>query len=724
MHPPVHFLLFDPVRPGRIKPGPAVRGRQHRIAMKWNSDRTTHALWLTALALLCFWQLGAAPLNETDEGFAANRAASFFRHGTFLVSFDDVDSDEPQFRKPPLLYWVTAASLKLFGWNLWAVRLPVALAGFGCCLLLYHLFRPALGEGVTRLAVLGFATVPFVLWHVRTAMLELPLFFLVLLALHLLLQCTECRGSPLWAGLVAGSAILLKGGAGLLAPGALLLCGPALIRPWPRALRRTVIALAAAALPLAIYLLLLPADWRDGFIQGGAVREGTARLSRLSLDHRVQSVAEPLLRNLRWYLPAAAAGVVVLLIGLRQERAWRGWLWLGLVVSVPVVLLGAKQVVPYPRYFLPAYPFLITLAALFCWQVPRRPWAAGLLVPFAVASFRLESGGLRWIPIAAAGACALVVAVSGRRPLAPRAQVLLSALLFTAIAAPSRASALVVGVWPISIEHPLPAVARLADKAHDLVPAGEKIVAGKGFKYHTLLFHGRRALTTFPTWLAEEFPPVTPRIGLFHGRPFDRVPGLVAEPLGREDDWHLVRLDAEPAARHARGVLLVEAPDQPATRAALDLLQARYQESARGFVITQVPTRAEQPLAADQVKLATPGGAGDYIALAPEPGVEWQLDAPRRLTGMDLIPIKRQEVISAFTVDVRSSSDAEWREVARVADQPDGYRERQGGRIVGAAQRAIRVRFDPVVADRIRVTKTLPTRSRLAGVTVWAEVGP
>jgi hypothetical protein len=692
--------------------------------MKWNSDRTTHLLWLGVLALLCFWQLGSTPLNETDEGFAANRAASFFRHDTFLVSFDDVDSDAPQFRKPPLLYWVTAASLKLLGWNLWAVRLPVALAGFGCCLLLYRLFRPALGEGVARLAVLGFATVPFVLWHVRTAMLELPLFFLVLLALHLLLQRAEDRWSPLWAGLVAGAAILLKGGAGLLAPGALLLCGPALIHPWPRALRSTLIALAAAMLPLAVYLLLLPPDWRASFIQWSTVGEGTARLSRTALDHRVQAVAEPLLRNLRWYVPAAAAGLVVLLVGLRQEGAWRRWLWIGLALGVPVVLLGAKQVVPYPRYFLPIYPFVIALAALFCWQLPRRRWIAGLLVPFAVASFRLEPGGLRWIPVLASAGCALLLAGSARWPLTPRVQALLGLLLFTAIAAPSRASAQIVGVWPIFIEHPQPAVAHLAAQANQVLPPGEKIVAGKGFKYHTLLFYGRRGITTFPTWLAEEFPPVTSRVGLFHGRPFSDVPGLEAVELGRDGDWHLVRLSAAPSARTGRGILLVDPKDQPGVRSALDLLQAQYQVIDRGFVLTQVVSRAEQPWPADQLRLASPARNADYIALEPAPGVEWILASPQRLTGIDLVPVKRQEVVAEFQVEVRRHGDQDWQEVARVSSQPDGNRARQAGRIVAAPRRAVRVRFDPVLADRIRVTKTGPSRSRLAGVTVWVEGAP
>ena len=35
----------------------------------------------------------------------------------------------PHLDKPPMAYWLVAASMKLFGQNEWAARLPVALAG-------------------------------------------------------------------------------------------------------------------------------------------------------------------------------------------------------------------------------------------------------------------------------------------------------------------------------------------------------------------------------------------------------------------------------------------------------------------------------------------------------------------------------------------------------------------------------------------------------------------
>ncbi len=676
---------------------------------------------LALLALLCFWNLGAGVLNETDEGFAANRAASFFRHDTGLVSFDDVNSDEPQFRKPPLLYWAVAACLKTLGWNLWSVRLPVALAGFGSCLLLYLLFRRALGEVVTGCAVLAYAALPFVLWHIRTAMLEMPLLFLVLLSLWLHLHQSHRWWAPVAAGLVAGSALLLKGGAGLLAPGLLLLCGPALIRPWRRGLGHTALALAVAVLPLALYVIALPPEWRDGFIQGGAVREGAARISRASLGERLDVFIGPMLKNLRWHLPAAGAGLVVLLVGLARNRAWRGWLWIALAVTVPVILLGVKQVVPYARYFLPAYPFLVALSVLFCWQCVERRWASFLLLPLAIGSALLENGGaLRWIPAAAALVVLIPAATGVLARVGPAARHTVAALLCLAISGPSILSARVVGQKPYENEAPMPPVARLAALANERMPPGEKLVVGTGFKLHGVLFYSRRAVITFPWWLVHEFTPGRARYGLFPDPPFDAVPGLKVETVAQEAHWHLVRLEVGAAPETPMAALWLKEAERAEAGAALDFLQVGWRSFAHGLLVTSVVDRAEVPVELHCVTLVSTQENPACITLVPEPGTEWKLDRPRRVSGLDLFPVKRQEVVQHFRVEVPDPAAAGgWRGVAAVAEQPAGEWDRRAGRVVQAHPRAVRVRFDPVVTDRLRVVKTGPPRSRLAALAVW-----
>jgi len=83
---------------------------------------------LLLLLTLCtfFILLGSRSLNEPDEGRYAEIAREMIQTGDWLVPhFWYV----PHFDKPPMTYWLEASSMKLFGQNEWAVRLPLALAG-------------------------------------------------------------------------------------------------------------------------------------------------------------------------------------------------------------------------------------------------------------------------------------------------------------------------------------------------------------------------------------------------------------------------------------------------------------------------------------------------------------------------------------------------------------------------------------------------------------------
>jgi 4-amino-4-deoxy-L-arabinose transferase-like glycosyltransferase len=88
--------------------------------------------FLVALTLATFFfLLGSRSLNEPDEGRYGEIAREMLETGNWLVPQFWY---EPHLDKPPLTYWVEAVSMKLFGLNEWAVRLPLALAGLsGVC---------------------------------------------------------------------------------------------------------------------------------------------------------------------------------------------------------------------------------------------------------------------------------------------------------------------------------------------------------------------------------------------------------------------------------------------------------------------------------------------------------------------------------------------------------------------------------------------------------------
>jgi 4-amino-4-deoxy-L-arabinose transferase-like glycosyltransferase len=84
--------------------------------------------WLLPLLTLgaFFLLLGSRALNEPDEGRYSEIAREMIESGDWLVPHFWY---LPHLDKPPMTYWLVAASMKFFGQNEWAARLPVAFAG-------------------------------------------------------------------------------------------------------------------------------------------------------------------------------------------------------------------------------------------------------------------------------------------------------------------------------------------------------------------------------------------------------------------------------------------------------------------------------------------------------------------------------------------------------------------------------------------------------------------
>lgn len=79
---------------------------------------------LAAFAALAFQ--GSRGLMEPDEGRYSNVALQILQHDDWISLYRNQDS--LHFTKPPLTYWLMAASVSVFGHNEWALRLPSALA--------------------------------------------------------------------------------------------------------------------------------------------------------------------------------------------------------------------------------------------------------------------------------------------------------------------------------------------------------------------------------------------------------------------------------------------------------------------------------------------------------------------------------------------------------------------------------------------------------------------
>ena len=129
----------------------------------------------------------------------------------------------PYLEKPPLVYWMMAASYELFGVHDWAARIPFALFSIGLCWLTAAFGVWAFGERAGFYAGLCMATCVGLFLFTRILIPDVILTFTIALAMWALLRVLdEEEANPrTWAYVLAaslGAGLLLKSLIGVLFP--------------------------------------------------------------------------------------------------------------------------------------------------------------------------------------------------------------------------------------------------------------------------------------------------------------------------------------------------------------------------------------------------------------------------------------------------------------------------------------------------------------------------
>jgi len=320
---------------------------------------------LLAAALL-FPALGRAPLLEPDEGRYADVSRAMLLTGDWLAPRMNFI---PNFGKPPLFFWLTAAAMRALGPTELAARLVSALSAVGLAALAVALGRRALGlEGwAALLPGVVLVTSPLVFVLGRLCLADTLFALLVAAAFTAFLGALGAEAPR--RGLVAagwgalGLAVLAKGPAALAFPvlvfGAYLL--PRARRPRARRLftPEGLALFLAVALPWHVAMARAHSGWASIYLLQGHIR-------RVAADPFGR--AEPF-----WfYAPVVAAGffpwVLFVPAGLRRAIAERGggpggsgrW-FLALFAVLPVLALSLS-VTKLPHYILPVAPALALLA--------------------------------------------------------------------------------------------------------------------------------------------------------------------------------------------------------------------------------------------------------------------------------------------------------------------------------------------------------------------------
>jgi 4-amino-4-deoxy-L-arabinose transferase-like glycosyltransferase len=167
-------------------PQESVLPRSTIIALPWY--RVALGLILVLTAILDFFQLDRIGLGNTYYAAAVKSMLTSW-HNFFFVSLDPggfVSVD-----KPPVAFWIQAASAKVFGFGGISLMLPQALAGVLSVALLYHLVARVFGRPAGLLAALALALTPVAVLVNRGNLIESTLVLALLLAAWAVLRAAE-----------------------------------------------------------------------------------------------------------------------------------------------------------------------------------------------------------------------------------------------------------------------------------------------------------------------------------------------------------------------------------------------------------------------------------------------------------------------------------------------------------------------------------------------------
>ncbi len=341
-------------------------------------SRLRTPLIVLAFALALGTLLGGRPLLEPDEGRYAEIAREMARGDSWLVPHLN---GVPHFQKPPLLYWLTAASFRAFGVNEWAARLPSALAAAGTLLLTWWMGR-LLGSSRIGLAAAGVLLASlefFVLARALTPDMLMTFFLTLAIACFIRRVALERAGtySRAW-----DYGFFLAMGLGFLTKGPMALVVPLLaVIAWKGGERVLPAEQRSRPMPWVTGLLLTVTVAMSWFVvMSVRDRELFDYFVKYELVQRFASKTHGRSQPLLFFLPVLLAGSLPWLFSAlgsllnalaRQRAGWRpsptGWMLAGWVLG-PLIILSLSGSKLF-TYVLPLFPALaLWIAGAGAWR--------------------------------------------------------------------------------------------------------------------------------------------------------------------------------------------------------------------------------------------------------------------------------------------------------------------------------------------------------------------
>ena len=286
----------------------------------------TRTVFLLALSAALYIGTAAAPAlidDDADAAYAVVAREMLQRHDFVIPHMNGLR----YLVRPPLHFWLVAASYTVLGQNAFSTRLPVALAMIGLVLLVYEFGRRFLSEQAGLYAGLITATSAGMFIFTRTMIPEAiyALEFTAIFYLFLRAWTRTLSHRAYWiASAICGLAVLTRGLIGLLFPLAAVVLFITITRGWSRwrELRpfSSLLIFLAVALPWHVLAQLR----EPGFFQAYIVNEHINRALGTRWPHDYSAV--PLwawwLAHLAWFFPWSFF-LPVAFRGIPNPKSWR-----------------------------------------------------------------------------------------------------------------------------------------------------------------------------------------------------------------------------------------------------------------------------------------------------------------------------------------------------------------------------------------------------------------
>jgi 4-amino-4-deoxy-L-arabinose transferase-like glycosyltransferase len=370
-------------------------------------SRSKFMRWLPLLlaAVVYISTTSGRAVIDYDEGHYSQVALQMVERGDWVTPYDN---GVRFLEKPPLMYWLSAASFLAFGINEFALRLPTALGVIALVWIVMRMARRAAGAQAAFIAGLATAFSAGTYLFTRETLHDIWLVLFIALAMHAFLEWYHDPKHSLGRALLfyasLAGAVMTKSLVGVAFPVGIVVLFFLLARERPK--RRTLHVLPGTLLFL---VLALPWHWLAAIRNTGFLWSffGNEQFLRLIGKHDPPIVwSVPLLTfwalNLIWFFPWTVFVPAAIVAGRKpgngNQRALvrLAWAWAAVILGFFTVS-GRLE-----HYVLPALPPLSLLVALALSQTEEQKavrWAFRVLAILGLMILAAGIGFAVWMAV-------------------------------------------------------------------------------------------------------------------------------------------------------------------------------------------------------------------------------------------------------------------------------------------------------------------------------------